>query len=748
MGSKTTNYNLNKPAQNDFYNIDDHNQNMDIIDGGMKSIDDDLKQFKNSIENGQIPDKAIKFKGTDDLNDFTNPGFYFADSSVVTNTIINKPTSIAFGMIVMKTAGIVQIAYEHMLSEKNKNRVYVRAYYNYLDKWNDWWEVASLDEVQKLLNNKVDKMTGMGLSQHSYTTLEKEKLNSIDRNAQVNVIESVKVNNTALTVTDKTVNVSVPTVRDVLNSTDKVNALSAAQGKVLKDALDGHINDKKLQSVNGIHGIRYHEEVLSYYDGTKWVEIETGGSGIAPNNVLNPTIKVGNGKLTLSWSDPGDTVVDGQLLATWAGTKLVQKAGSYPENVKDGTLVLDNKEKDAYAVNGFEIGGLTNGTTYYFQLFPYSDKNAVNENVINRLSAAPRPFRTMTAIIDLSNSNPASSVTYSDDAIGMTPGDDLWDEFFGHYPVILKDGIEGVRLNPNDFTKDLEGNTVNLASSAIGDVMIAFPRRGVKISTVGTSVTIKMTDDPNNADFEYNAHRRGSVNKDIFYLGAYKGFLDTSKLRSWSGKAPTTGQTIGAFRTQAQANGAGYDQSGFYQLTFRQAMYVLKYKNLDSQTTIGRGYVDENTAAIATGGTDKKGMDFGETTGKLQMKLFGLEDFWGNVRELIDGLFINSTRNILTATENFNDTGAEYVDHGQGATANISGYMSKIQGSSDTGFITKEGSGSETTYFCDFAHLNASRLPYFGRRWSGASSAGAFSLCVDYSTSASNDYSGSRLMYL
>ena len=278
--------------------------------------------------------------------------------------------------------------------------------------------------------------------------------------------------------------------------------------------------------------------------------------------------------------------------------------------------------------------------------------------------------------------------------------------------------------------------------------MVGFPRRGVKISTVGTSVTIKMTDDPNNADFEYNAHRRGSVNKDIFYLGAYKGSLDGSKLRSWSGKMPKAEQTIGTFRTQAQANGAGYDQSGFYQLTFRQAMYVLKYKNLDSQTAVGRGFVDGNTAAIATGGTDKKGMDFGESTGKLQMKLFGLEDFWGNVREWIDGLFSNSTRNILTATENFNDTGAEYVDHGRGATANISGYMSKIQGSSDTGFITKEASGSETTYFCDSAVLSASRLPRFGGDWDSASAAGAFYLGVYYSASSSYAYLGGRLMYL
>lgn len=460
----------------------------------------------------------------------------------------------------------------------------------------------------------------------------------------------------------------------------------------------------------------------------------------------NLTIRPEDKKLTLTWIDPLDLYAEGQLVAPWIKTVVVMKQGGYPTSPSDGTVIVTNTVRNQYQTNGYTISGLTNGVTYYFSLFGYGKGVKVSDALQG--NDVPVAFRTMTVIINQNNSNPATCITYADDAVGMTPGSSAWDEFFGHYPCILKDGVEGVRLNPNDFTKDLEGNTVNLASSTVGDVMIGFPRRGVKISTVGTSVTIKMTDDPNNADFEYYAHKRGAVDKDIFYLGAYKGSLDGSKLKSWSGKMPKAEQTIGTFRTQAQANGAGYDQSGFYQLIFRQAMYILKYKNLDSQTAVGRGYVDGNTAAIATGGTDKKGMDFGETTGKLQMKLFGLEDFWGNVREWIDGLFSNSTRNILTATENFNDTGAGYVDHGQGATANISGYMSKIQGSSETGFITKEASGSATTYFCDSTALAASCLPGFGGSWKLFSTAGAFCLSVATSASDSTANLGGRLMYL
>lgn len=358
------------------------------------------------------------------------------------------------------------------------------------------------------------------------------------------------------------------------------------------------------------------------------------------------------------------------------------------------------------------------------------------------------PYRTMGITIDLSNSNPATSLTYTDNAVRMTAASAAWDDFFGHYPVMLLNGVENYELNPNDFTKKIDGTAADITSGAAGDVMIAFPRRGLSISTSGDIVTIKMTDNPDDANFEYYAHKRGSVDKDIFYLGAYKGNNVSSRLRSLSGKVPTTNQFIGTFRTQAKANGAGYDQSGFYQLTFRQAMYLLKYKNLNSQVAVGRGYLDGNMGVINTGGTNAKGMDFGETTGKLQMKLFGVEDFWGNTREFIDGLFSNSTRNILTATENFNDTGAGYVDRGQGATANIGGYMSKIQGSSETGFIIKEGSGSATTYFCDYSYFHASCLAHIASYSAYGSNAGAFSLAVTASASGTEPTFGGRLMYL
>lgn len=322
---------------------------------------------------------------------------------------------------------------------------------------------------------------------------------------------------------------------------------------------------------------------------------------------------------------------------------------------------------------------------------------------------------------------------------------------------MFKEGQEVVKINPNNFAQDINGNSIDITSGNAGDVMIAFPRRGLTISTSqdGNTVTVSMTDDLDNAEFDFMAHKRGDTLKDKFYLGAYKGYVTSSKLRSLSGKTITANQTIGTFRTQAQANGvpdgnggSGYDQSAFYQLTYRQAMYILKYKNLDSQTAVGRGFVDGNSAATTTGNTNTNGMDYGETTGKIQMKLFGLEDFWGNVYEFIDGLYSDASRNIMTATQGFNDTGSGYTNQGQGAPSTMESYMSKPQGGTHTGFIAKEVSGSETTYFCDHVYLNAPRLAFFGSGWSKASYAGAFPLSVSPSASSSSAAYAARLMYL
>lgn len=67
------------------------------------------------------------------------------------------------------------------------------------------------DHVHPSDTSKVDKVDGKGLSTNDYTTTDKNKLTNIAEGAQVNVIETVKVNGTAQTVTSKAIDITVPT---------------------------------------------------------------------------------------------------------------------------------------------------------------------------------------------------------------------------------------------------------------------------------------------------------------------------------------------------------------------------------------------------------------------------------------------------------------------------------------------------------------------------------------------------------
>ena len=565
---------------------------------------------------------------------------------------------------------------------------------------------AALNTIATATQTKVDKEAGKGLSESNFTSVEKLKLNGL------------------------------------FNYDDTV----------IRALLTGH-EGEEVGTSEGVHGLRWYNDELQFHNGLEWIEIETGGGGLLPFDVVNPSLEIGNTQLTIRWTDPDDITIEGIVVSTWAGTKLVRKAGSFPTSPSDGVVLVDNKVRGAYASAGYVDSGLTNETIYYYQLFPYNTTKGVNKNPTNRLSGAPQPYRIFGVSIDLENTNPETAVTYTDDAVGITPGT-AWNTmpiFKDIKPCVLKNGVVQYYLNPADLSKKADGTASDITSGNAGDVMIEIPKTGFKITTVGNTLTIKVTDNPNDtANFKYYAHTRAAEgDRSKLYIGAYLGFETGGKLRSLSGKTPTARETIGAFRTLAKANGAGYDIVSFYPLTLLQCLFMIKYKNMDSQTALGRGYVDGNSSYIATGGTNAKGMNFGETSGTLQMKLFGLEDFWGNRRQWIDGLYCNASYQILTAFQNFNDTGSGYTNRGSaGISSNISGYMSKIQGTTETGFVAKECSGSETTHWADSTYLYAGCLPVFGGSRSDGSGAGAFCLPVADSAHTASENIGARLMYL
>lgn len=121
-----------------------------------------------------------------------------------------------------------------------------------------------ISKIKTALNGKVDVVSGKGLSTNDYTSAEKQKLSGIASGAQVNVIESVKVNGTKLTLSSKAVDVTVPTKTSQLTndsgyqSATSVESIITAKGYQTQSQVQSLINS----AVGNITSIRY-EKVTS-----------------------------------------------------------------------------------------------------------------------------------------------------------------------------------------------------------------------------------------------------------------------------------------------------------------------------------------------------------------------------------------------------------------------------------------------------------------------------------------------------
>lgn len=121
-----------------------------------------------------------------------------------------------------------------------------------------------ISKIKTALGGKVDVVSGKGLSTNDYTSAEKQKLSGIANGAQVNVIESVKVNGTKLTPSSKAVDVTVPTKTSQLTndsgyqSATSVESIITAKGYQTQSQVQSLINS----AVGNITSIRY-EKVTS-----------------------------------------------------------------------------------------------------------------------------------------------------------------------------------------------------------------------------------------------------------------------------------------------------------------------------------------------------------------------------------------------------------------------------------------------------------------------------------------------------
>lgn len=513
----------------------------------------------------------------------------------------------------------------------------------------------------------------------------------------------------------------------------------------------------------GIGNLRYYNGHFQYYDTatSTWIDTSVTPSNVYIMNMTPQEMKsifgvydVDLGKYKLKWEEPDDTVIDGQVACVVEKVIIRRKLGSVPTSETDGDLVIEVKRKDfgTYKNEYFvdTILSPSNGDVYYYKAFPMSTTGFYNTNSANETEGIKcKNYNLYGFKLDQNESDPASMITYLSDcdnalfiSAKMNYTTDTFD--YGDWgdawfiknlkPCMLKyDGTIDYELDKNDYTKKLDGTASDVANASYGgNVMVGIPKVYWKIVDNGdNTANIYICDKKIDSDFHCWSHIDNNGNEiDYCYLSAFVGCNINSTLRSISGQSPMTNQSGTTEINYAKSNNIGSDII-WYTGLFNDWMLInillfLIGKSTDSQTIFGTGnnntYVSASNTGVKKSGTmNTKGLFWGSNDNASGVKVFGIENFYGNVWKRIGG-WINDkgTQKIKmtygqsdgSTVDGYNTDGAGYIVIGNSTPIGTNGgYVSKVL-FNENGLILTTVNGSQTTYYCDGLWFNNSQVDY------------------------------------
>ena len=379
-------------------------------------------------------------------------------------------------------------------------------------------------------------------------------------------------------------------------------------------------------------------------------------------------------------------------------------------------------------------------------------------------------------------SRPVNMITYLKDAVGMTPAKmdyvngvfdyGSWkDAFFMPRPCMLKyDGTVDYYLDPDDYTKKENGSASDVTNSAYaGNAMMEWGKNGKKI-------WLKIVPDADQksgsvfiADHEVDSsyHAWSFINNqgqmvDHFYTPIYNGSNVSNVIRSISGQAPVNSLNGTTEIAYAKANNKGSEVLWYTEVLadvmLINFLLLLIGKSTDTQSVFGNGHYTGGSSAsslLNTGTMDKKGMFWGTNGSGSGVKVFGMENWWGNIWRRYAG-HINAsgtqkikltygTKDGSTATS-YNTDGSGYIAIGATPEVTSGGYISEMA-FSKYGMFSKKSEGSQSTYYCDGQWFNNSQTNYAfrGGDCNAGFRVGALYCSLDYTVSLANWSLGASL---
>lgn len=386
--------------------------------------------------------------------------------------------------------------------------------------------------------------------------------------------------------------------------------------------------------------------------------------------------------------------------------------------------------------------------------------------------------------INGSDSDPSTRVTYLADAVGMTPvkmnftdgvfSYGSWgDAFFMPRPCMLKtDGTVDYYLDEDDYSKKADGVTASDIANVDydGNAMMEWGNgtdliwwKIVPDKGDNTSASVYVTN--YQADGEYRCLNFTDINNDVkqhFYTPIYNGSLDSNnKLRSISGQSVMRSKTASAEMGYAKANGENYEIEQYVDRLLINILLILISKSTDIQGVFGSGASSlsgSETNLLQTGTMDSKGLFWGENTGKLGVKVFGMENYWGNQwRRTAGYILANGVAKVKLSPSKkdgskvlgYNTDGTGYIEISSVAPSGTSGGYIKTMIFSKNGMTPLSTDGSSSTYYADGCWYNNSITAFarFGGSLSVGLRCGAFYVYLNDDAGSAGWYLGASLSY-
>lgn len=337
--------------------------------------------------------------------------------------------------------------------------------------------------------------------------------------------------------------------------------------------------------------------------------------------------------------------------------------------------------------------------------------------------------------IDKSNSNPNTRVEYIFDAVGMTPASmDFTNGVFNYgswqnagpvsaernYPCMVNyDGSEAYKLDPNDYSKKLDGTASDVADLEFsGNAMAAFVGGWLCQFETETHEYIIWSNEQ--FDESYNAEHRTDENRVIrpgFYRRIYTPTLYSDTARSISGQLSMMNKNATQERTAIKQNGQAWEHTSWAEYNYIICCLKIICKSEDLKGKFGKGnisgYVDDASqhyGVLQAGTLDDKGQFFGYNTSTQQVKVFHTEAPWGDQWERIIGFVVDHGKVKISMHGPYNFTGAgyhevyDYVEK-NGITATAQGWGRNTK-NTEYGRFTTSWNGAENTYLTAYFYVN------------------------------------------